>query len=102
MLILGVFMAGSNFYYDKCKVCGENNPIFYAYPLLVCNPFGFDLTLDKQDAFEDTIFGEKSFTLFLSDKKVGVFVKTFVDDDCQSLIGERVYFTFDGVKKSEG
>ena len=45
----------------------EERPMFYAYPLLVCNPMGFDLTLEKQE--HGYVFCHSVYTLFLTDKK---------------------------------
>ena len=81
-----------------CDRCGEK-PIFFAYPLLVCNPFDFDYTLVKQEEFPDTIFVEGCFTIDARDEKRNHYLYTYTGDDCSHLIGERVTFTFVGVKR---
>ena len=81
-----------------CDQCGEK-PIFFAYPLLVRNPFVFDNTLVKQDKFPHTIFGGRCFTIYARDERNHVY--TYTDNDCSHLIGERVTFTFKGVVKSD-
>ena len=60
-----------------CDQCGEK-PIFFAYPLLVCNPFGFDYTLVKQEEFPDTIFGGRCFTLYARGEKRNHYVYTYM------------------------
>ena len=73
---------------------------FFAYPLLVSNPMGYDLTLERVEEFESSFFGEKDFTIYLSTDN-GKKIYTYVDEDYTCLIGERVYFTFDGVVKRD-
>ena len=71
--------------------------MFYSYRLLVDNPSGFDLTLEKQE--QSMCFNKWVYTLFLIDKKKNIRVKTYTDVCYKSFIGENVYFTFNGVKK---
>ena len=74
----------------------EKEAVFYAYPLLVCNPMGFDLKLIKQKYF---CLGQDSYTLFFRDIFTNTLVKTYTGDDCEEFIGKRVLSTFDGLKR---